>query len=346
MSILYILLLVFILGIIILIHELGHFYFAKKYGVYIYEFSIGMGPVVYSKKGKDGITYNIRAIPLGGFVAMAGEVFEDGDEDIPTEDYMCNKKWYQRVLILVAGVVNNFILAIVILFFIALCFGGTTANPVIESLDEGFPAEASGLEVGDEIVEINSHAVTSWDNAQIIMVFPDEDEIYDFTVIKADTGKKVTYELERADKEGQMVFGFSVEVVEYSGFLDSIVYGFVKFGNIVSSMFFTLYALFTGLVGVSALSGPIGMYEVVKVSAAAGFANIIYLIAFLSINVGILNILPFPAFDGGRILFLFIEKIKGSPVDQKFENICHYIGFIFLILLSIYVAFNDIIRML
>lgn len=349
MTILYIIILILILGIIIFIHELGHFFFAKKFGVFIYEFSIGMGPVIYTKKGKDGINYNVRAIPIGGFVQMAGEVYEDDDlKKIPKEKFMCNKKWYQRVIILVAGVVNNYLLAIFLLFVLALCFDVSISYPVIDSLSEEYPAYTSGLEEGDTILSINDHTVNSWDGAQIILAYEDEDNIYDFVVETTEGDIKeisITPEVVEEDGVSYNVFGISIKTEEVSGVIDSIKYAFTKFATIIESLFLTLYALFSGNIGVNALSGPIGMYEVVEVAAVAGLANIIYLLAYLSINVGILNILPFPAFDGGRVLFLLIEKIKGSPVNSNIENWFHTIGFVLLILLSIYVAFNDIIRM-
>ncbi|MFI3260450.1 MAG: RIP metalloprotease RseP [bacterium] len=346
MTILYILLLLFILGIIIFIHELGHFYFAKKYDVHIYEFSIGMGPVVYSKLGKDNIQYNLRAVPLGGFVAMAGEVYEDGTGEvkIKKEDYMCNKKWYQRFMILIAGVLNNFILAIILLFGIALFYGGSMTTSTIEYVAEESAAESAGMLAGDTITEINGKAITSWDSAQIILVMEDEDGIYDFVVDR--DGEEILISVEPNLVDDAMVFGIGLETETYTGLMDSIKYAFVKFYSIIQSMFLTLYALFAGSIGVNALAGPIGMYDVVKTSVGLGLVNVVYLLAFLSINVGILNILPFPAFDGGRLLFLLIEKIKGSPVDVKFENLCHMIGFVLLILLSLYVAFNDILRLL
>ena len=145
-------LLIFILGLIILVHEFGHFITAKKAGVHIYEFSIGMGPLIHTHKGKDGINYNIRALPIGGFVSMAGEVYEDDDtKKIKKEDFMCNKKWWQRVIILAAGVFNNFLLAILILFVMALIWGANSLEPRVGTVLEGSAAEKYGLKEGDLI---------------------------------------------------------------------------------------------------------------------------------------------------------------------------------------------------
>lgn len=340
--------LILILGIIILVHEFGHFIWAKKFGVYIYEFSIGMGPVIHTHKGRDGIDYNIRAFPIGGFVSMAGEVYED-DTKILKEKFMCNKPWYQRLIILVAGVVNNFILAIVILFFMALVNGSTTTKPLIGTILENSAVEKAGIQVGDEILKVNNIKVSSWDKFQIALYRKNKNESYNF-VVKKVNGEEKTYEIvpdKITDESGieRMQFGFGLDQTIHKGLLPSISYAFNKFNSIMSSMVFTITSLFTGNISLNALSGPVGIYGVVGDSLSAGISQIVYIIAFLSINVGFINILPFPAFDGGRVLFLIIEKIKRSPVDSKIENAFHTVGFILLILLMIYITFQDIIKL-
>lgn len=351
MFILKLLVFVFILGIIILIHELGHFMWAKIFKVHIYEFSIGMGPVLKTHKGKDGINYNLRAVPIGGFVAMAGEVYEDDDtKKIPKKSFMCNKPWYQRVIILIAGVVNNFILAIVLLFLSACIWGGIKQTTIVETVKEESPMASAGVEAGDKIVGINGHKVSSWDVAQIYLAMKDEDGVYDFEIEK-NTNKEVkTYSVtpqKITDEEGNesILFGVGIKQEKSSGLFGHIKYAFSKFQSIVNSMYLTVLGLITGKISVSALSGPVGIFEVVGQSMAAGLYYVVYITAFLSINVGVINILPFPAFDGGRVFFLIIEKIKGSPVNSKFENMCHTIGFFLLILLMLFVTVQDILRL-
>lgn len=342
-------LLILILGVIILVHEFGHFITAKKSGVHIYEFSIGMGPLLKTHKGKDGIDYNLRAFPIGGFVSMAGEVYEDDDTNkIPKDKFMCNKKWWQRVIILAAGVINNFILAIIILFIMALIWGATTLEPKIREVIKDYPAEAAGLKSGDTILAINDHNVKTWDQTQIYLVMKSKDDKYTFKIKheNGDIEEKVISPKVTKDKDGKesRAFGFKVDIKEEHGFIASLKYAFLKFESLISTMWITVVNLFTGAISLSSLSGPVGIYHVVGASISVGISQIVYLIAFLSINVGLINILPIPAFDGGRILFLIIEKIKGSPVNQKFENWCHTIFFILLILLMIYITICDIIR--
>lgn len=342
------LLLIFILGVIILIHEFGHFICAKKFGVHIYEFSIGMGPVIYTHKGKDNIDYNIRAFPIGGFVSMAGEVYEDNNK-IKKERFMCNKPWYQRLIILIAGVVNNFILAIVLLFFIALLCGATSTKPVIGTVLENSAFSKSGIEVGDEIVAINGLRASSWDRLQIALVRKNEKEAYEF-VVKKSSGEEKTYQVvpekvKNDDGTESNKFGFGIDTTKEYGFIPSVKYAFMKFGSIVSSMGLTITSLFTGKISLKALSGPVGIYQIIGDSVSVGISQVIYIIAFLSINVGFINILPFPAFDGGRVLFLIIEKIKRGPINSKIENAFHMIGFILLMLLMVYITLQDILRL-
>ncbi len=338
--------LIFILGLIILVHEFGHFITAKKSGVYIYEFSIGMGPVIHSHKGKDGIFYNIRAFPIGGFVSMAGEVYED-DGKIDKDKLLCNKKWYQRLLILAAGVINNFILAIFLLFVLSMIFGSTPIEPILGDIQEGSAAMHSGLKSGDKIVAVNGHKVHSWDEAQIYLYYKSDSGVYDFQVLRDGKTEKisVTPTIAKQDNQEMRVFGFSIAPNSEKGFLASLKYSFQKFMGFIRSMLLTLGGLFTGKLSLNALSGPVGIYQVVGESIQYGIQQLMYLTALLSINVGFINILPFPAFDGGRIFFMIIEKIKGSKINPKLENAMNNIGFILLMLLMIYITFQDILHL-
>ena len=342
---------ILVLGIIILVHELGHFFWAKRFHVHIYEFSIGMGPLIHTFKGKDGINYNLRAIPIGGFVAMAGEVYEDDEsKKIPKKAFMCNKPWYQRLLILVAGVVNNFILAIILLFVTACIWGGNIYKPIVSSVSPSSPMEEAGIVEGDTILKINGHKVTSWDVAQIYLYMKEADGVYDFEIMH-ENGNTELYHitprlvLNEATKEETPVFGVNITVYKTTTLKEHFVYAFTKFQSIVNSMLLTVYGLITTKISVNNLSGPVGIYNVIGDSLSAGIYYLLYITAFLSINVGVINILPFPAFDGGRVLFVLIEKIKGSPVNAKFENACHTIGFILLILLMLFITVQDIIRL-
>lgn len=346
-TILTILLFIFILGIIVLVHELGHFIWAKKFGTFIYEFSIGMGPVLFSKKGKDGINYNIRALPIGGFVSMAGEVYED-DKEVPKDKCLCNKPVWQRVIVMAAGVIHNFILAILLLLVGSFIWGSATLTPNVKVM-ENYPMAEAGVKNGDRIIAINNHKVNTIDEVQIVLYYKNKGDAYNFR-IKHRNGKIDDYKItpvkeKQEDGTTKKVFGIIFDQKETKGFFNKVGYAFQKFNSVIRSMWLTIIGLFGGKISVNALSGPVGIYSVVGESINYGIPYIVYLIAYLSINVGFINILPFPAFDGGRIFFLIVEKIKGSPVNQKFENTCHTIGFILLMLLVIYVTVFDIIKL-
>ncbi len=343
-----ILVLILIMGFLILIHELGHFLWAKKFGVYIYEFSIGMGPVLKTIKGKDGINYSIRAFPIGGFVQMAGEVYED-DNKIPQEKFMCNKPWWQRLIILLAGVTNNFICALVLLFLIACFFGAPSQEPIIDSVTEEFPFAEAGITAGDKIISVNDKKTKTWDKVQILLILKSKDDVYKIGIEHED-GSTDTYDItpkatKNEDGEDVKVFGVSMKSEVKKGFLPSLKYAFTKFGSLVSQMMYTIGGLFTGKLSVNSLSGPVGIYSIVGSTLKTGLANIIYLVAFLSLNLGFVNVLPFPAFDGGRVLFILIEKIIRRPIDSKIENAFHTVGFILIMLLMVYITFHDIIKL-
>lgn len=339
-----------ILGTIVLIHELGHFLFAKLFGVYVYEYSIGMGKKVYSKKPKNSETeYNIRLFPIGGFVRLAGEEGEDGDDSIPLEKKLYKKGFWQRFLIFFMGPGFNMILAFLVLFVSCLLFKGSTTTLTLDEIPTDYPAYEAGLREGDIILEIEDKKVSTWTQARLEMSTLEPGSEIEFKVRKQD-GSTETIEVspkEETLEDGSItyVYGVVSKQENYKGFIGSIKYAFVETKNIILSMGTTLKFLFTGNLGINDLSGPVGIYKVVDEQAANGVKDVLYLMAYLSINVGIMNLIPFPAFDGGHILFLLIEKIRRKPVSAKVEATITGIGFICLILLMIYVTCHDVINL-
>ena len=342
------LLFIVILGVIILVHEAGHFMWAKLRGVYVYEFALGMGPKIWGfKKGET--EYNLRAIPIGGFCQLAGEDLEDDDdEDIPEDRRLQAKKPWERFLIMVFGPMNNFILAVLLFFFIALVWGGTTMDPVITTVEKGSAAEKVGIEEGDKILEINGHKITSSDDISLFLAIADPTKKNEI-VISRDDDEVMTYKIKpkKIEENGEESYryGIGMQQERTKGIGNAFIYTFKKTKSIFKQMFITVGYLFTGGIRLSQLSGPVGIYSIVGQQRSAGLASIIYLMAFLSINVGFINLLPIPAFDGGHILFIIIEMIKGSPVKPEIENKIHTFFLILLMLLMVVITINDIIRL-
>lgn len=346
--ILTLLLFIIILGLIVLVHEGGHFIFAKLTGVHVYEFSIGMGPVLLKHIAKDKTQYSIRAIPIGGFVSLAGEEISEEERKKTKGKNLQDKTVFQRFLVMFMGVGNNFIFAFLILFLMGLIYGAPSTVPRISDVTIDDPAYLAGLEAGDIINSINGHKVKYLDDISLYLTVSDLSKPVNFEVTKK-SGEKNRYTVVPAktkdDKgEDKYILGITLKAEEEHGFGKSISYAFKEECAIFKQMFVVIGNLFTGGVKMSQLSGPVGIYSIVDQTKTIGIAALLSLTALLSVNVGVINLLPFPAFDGGRILFLVIEKIKGSPVDAKVENTIHTIGFVLIIALMLYVTWNDIFR--
>ncbi len=337
---------VLILGIIIFIHELGHFIFAKRAKIYVYEFALGMGPRIFSFKRKsDETIYSIRLFPIGGFVSMAGEEVTE-KENVPEENKFYNRPWKDRFFTIVAGVVFNFVMAWILLFLVALVNGAPGNKPIIKETLTGYPISETDLKQGDVIVKINQKRIRSIDRLMLELHVNSGKEI-EITYLSDNIEKNVKVKPVVTEEEGQEVYryGFLLEKQISKGLLSALGFAFTKSYNLIEQMALVISYLFQGVLSLDSLSGPVGIFSVVGESAQAGFISVVFLIALISINVGFINLLPLPALDGGRLWFLLIEKIKGSPLNPKIENIIHQIGFFLLIGLLIYITFNDILNL-
>lgn len=341
---------IIILGTIILVHEFGHFIFSKLFGVYVHEYSIGMGKKIWSKKPENSETeYSLRIFPIGGFCRLAGEEGEDDDDTVPEDRKLYKKTFIQRFLVFFMGPGLNFILAIVVLFILGLIFGGNISTLEIDKIPEDYPAYQSGMREGDTILSVNGEKVRTWTQTRLAIAMSEEGATIKFKLQdKAGEIKtiKVTPKKEVAEDDTvSYVYGVACKNYKVKGLIGGAKYMVAESRNIFLSMFSTLKYLFTGGVSVNDLSGPVGIYEVVDQEAEEGISNLLYLLAYLSINVGVMNLIPFPAFDGGHILFLLIEKIRRKPVPSNVEATITGIGFILLILLMIYVTYHDIFKL-
>lgn len=335
---------ILMLGIIVFIHEFGHFIFAKKAGIYVYEFSLGMGPRLFkfNRKG-DETDYSLRLLPIGGYVQMAGEEVEV-DEKIPVEKRMQSKTWIQKFLTVIAGVIFNFILAIVIFFIVGLAIGSPQSRPYINYVEDSINSEL--ISAGDKIIEFNGKKVIFTDTLLLRIQVNSGNPLRLKLEEESGNIKEVTLNPIEINDDGEISYKYGIGLGNetQTGVIAAVKYAFVKFVSLISQMVLVIGYLFTGKLGLSSLSGPVGIFNVVGESAAAGFINLLYLTGFISLNVGFMNLLPIPALDGGRILFLLIEKIKGREIDVRVENVIHTVGFALLMLLMVVITFNDIVR--
>jgi len=343
------LILIVILGIIIFGHEFGHFIVAKKCGVYVDEFALGMGPVLWKYKPKNSeTTYTLRAFPVGGFVSMAEE--SSPELKLKKSQILENKNTFQKLAVLLMGIVMNFVLAIVLFFISGLFFGKPVSSTEIGAIVDKSPAYTEGLEVGDKILEINGVKTYNWDDIILEISAKKLQAIYEFKVLKAD-GKTQVYNIvpkvEQTKDGEKRSFGVGSSPVKYEkGFVKAVEYGFEGFASNINTIFKIIGSLFTGKVSIDNLSGPIGIFSIIDNLKSQGLQALIYITAYLSINVGVINLIPIPVFDGGRVLLVIIETFTRKRTNIKVENILNYSGFGLMILLMIYVAFNDIIRLI
>lgn len=324
---------IIIFCLLIFVHELGHFIVAKACGVKVNEFAIGMGPAIF-KKQKGETLYAVRLFPIGGFCAMEGE-----DEDSEDDRAFNNKPAWQRALVLTAGSFMNLLTAVVLMIIIAFVMGQATTT-VNEVLDDS-PAYRAGMVSGDRIVEVDGTAVDEW-NDVITCIGESSRDTADIVVERDGVQKNLTAALEYDKESGRNKIGITPEMKH--SVAGSVGSGMKNTWNMTVMMYKVIKQLFTGDVSVSELSGPVGIVYAVNQSAKAGVIYVVYLASLLSLNLAIMNMLPFPALDGGRLLFLLIRKITGKRITDAIEGKIHFIGIILLMVLMVYVTWNDIVK--
>lgn len=325
---------IFVFMLVIVVHEFGHFITAKMVGIKVHEFSIGMGPKLFHKKGEE-TDYYLRAFPIGGYVRMEGE---DESSDDPRS---FNKKpAWARILVVAAGAIMNFILAIVVFTIVAYNTG--TPTTVIDEVIKDSPAYEVGIKTGDKIIRINNIETKNWKS--IVKEISNSDSKKDMNITVIRNSKNVDFVLRpKYDEESKKVIIGIVPKSEKS-FISSVKNGFETTGTVLGLMFQFLRMLFRGQVKSDDLSGPIGVIYTVGEAAKYGFINVLYLLGFISVNLGFFNLLPIPALDGSRILFLLIELFRGKPMNPEKEGFVHFIGFVLLLALMVFVTYSDIVR--
>ncbi|MDD2217285.1 MAG: RIP metalloprotease RseP [Eubacteriales bacterium] len=324
---------ILIFCVLIFVHEAGHFIAAKLCGVKVNEFALGMGPALI-KKQKEETLYSLRAFPIGGFCAMEGEDEEYGDPRA-----FNNKKAWQKSIILIAGSLMNLILAVAILAGVALYMG--TPVPVVSEFMEGSPAQKAGIEIGDTVAAVDGQKVYEWEDLNRL-IGESTGETLAVTVVGKSGAEKTVITNVLVDETGRRLIGFIPE--RSHNVMAATIDGVKATGNMTVSMVDILRQLFTGDVPVSDLSGPVGIVAIVNDTAPMGFVYIAYIAALISLNLAIINMLPFPALDGGRLVFIAIRKVTGKAITDEIEARVHFAGIMLLFGLMIYVTWNDILK--
>lgn len=324
---------IIIFCLLIFVHEFGHFIVAKLCGVKVNEFAIGMGPALF-KKRKGETLYAVRAFPIGGYCAMEGE-----DEESEDERAFNNKPAWQRALVLIAGSFMNLLTAVLLLIIISAWIGQPTTT--VDKVAEGSPAYEAGLLSNDKIVAVDGRQVSQWSDI-INYMGKSQEETAELTIIRDGSQMTVVSRLEYDKEAGRNKIGITATSEHNPG--TAVVSGVKNTWNMTVMMYSVLKQLFTGDVSIKELSGPVGIVYAVNDSAKSGVVYVVYLAALLSLNLAIINMLPLPALDGGRLLFLIIRRITGKRVTDEMEGKIHFIGIVLLLLLMVYVTWNDIIK--
>ncbi|KGA82836.1 zinc metalloprotease [Lysinibacillus fusiformis] len=410
---------ILIFGLLVFFHELGHFLFAKRAGILVREFAIGMGPKIYGRTHGETM-YTVRLLPIGGYVRMAGEdmdgtelqpgyriglvvnednvvkkiIFNQNNKQLPDllfleveradlekdlfvegydeeerlvryqvardcvlvengrelviapHDRQFNSKTVsQRAMTIFAGPFFNFILAFVIYLVIGLIHGVPTYEPVISEVVENNPAAEAGMLAGDRVTAIDGQAVEKWqDLAAIIQDHPNEEIMVTVDRDGQSINLNMTVKEVQQDGEKYGQIGVLYDSPREFNPLKAVVYGAQETYNMTVKIFELLGMLITGKFTIDALSGPVGIYKATEQVAQYGIMNLMNWAAMLSINLGIMNLLPLPALDGGRLLFFGFEALRGKPIDRQKEGIVHFVGIVLLMILMVVVTWNDIQR--
>lgn len=334
---------ILVFSLLILFHELGHFSLAKLNGIRVNEFSLGLGPTIVGfTKGET--KYSLKLLPFGGACMMEGE-----DENSDDDRAFNKKSVWARISVVAAGPIFNFIMAFL---FSAVVLGAAGVDkPVLSDVIEGYAAEEAGLQSGDTLVELGGKNIHFYREVSVYSTFHEGEPVE--IVYERDGQEYETTLVPKYDEElGRYLYGFiSAGAREKVGFVETLGYAFCEVGYYIDTTIQSLKLMFTGGVTVNDLSGPVGivqnMGEVYEESVQNdgyfyAFLNMMSWAIMLSANLGVMNLLPIPALDGGRLVFLAVEAIRGKPISPEKEGMVHMIGIILLFILMFVVMFNDI----
>ena len=329
---------ILIFCVLIFIHEFGHFITAKICKMTVHEFAIGMGPKLFGF-GKKTTRYSLRAFPLGGYVALEGE---NGDSNDPNA--FCNNSAIKRFFVLVAGAFMNILLGFLI-FTVIFSTSDVTSN-ITGEIASGSPFKKAGILEGDEIVYMEgenfSTSVHTYGDISLFM-YKNGGETFEITVER--NGKEITKTITpMKNEDGSYMLGF-VPTAMKKDFWSVLSGAFWECIYVIKSVFLSLWWLITGVVPASEMSGPVGIVTEIGRQAQYGWRNVLHLAGFISVNLGVMNLLPIPALDGGRIMFLAVEKIRRKKMKPETEGMINFMFFALLIVLMLIITFSDITKL-
>lgn len=329
---------ILIFCLLIVVHEFGHFISAKLCGVKVNEFALGMGPTLLKKQGKETL-YVLKAFPIGGYCAMEGE-----DESSEDPKAFNNKSAWQKAIIVVAGSLMNFLLAILIISIMNFMVGEPTTT--IKTVVSGSPAQEAGLKKGDTILKLEDFKTNDFETLNTLIIHSGGEEIS--LLVRDEIGRERTITVDpELSGDGSSHIGIEPTMSHsFMTFLKSFPRGVMGAFNMTGKMYGALGKLFTGQVSLREVSGPVGIVKVIGESASLGFLYILNITALISLNLAIVNMLPFPALDGGRLLFLIVRKIFPKRISDKIEGKIHMIGLLVLFGLMILITFSDIAKLI
>ena len=321
--------------LVILIHEFGHFIVAKMNGVSVLEFSIGMGPKLFQKES-NGTLYSLRLLPVGGYCQLEGE-----DEENDSPNSLNNQSPFVRLKVILAGAIMNFILAFILLI---LLMSVSRVSTEVSGVIKDSPAYSSGIQTGDQIVSINGENVS--DGEELLKSIKESKGELNIGVIRDSQSKniKVTPRLENNIRKIGVNFQEEYNIRNFS-IVKGFKKGLITFLNLTGMLYKFLGMLITGQLGLGGVSGPVGVVKEIGNAAKTGVANLIFLLAYININLGVFNLLPIPALDGGRAIFILIEMIFGKKISQEKEGYIHMVGLILLLALIAIVTIKDVIKL-
>lgn len=333
-----ILLAVVLFLLLIVFHEFGHFIVAKKSGIKVNEFAVGMGPLIYSKE-KGETKYSFRLVPIGGYCAMEGE--EDESNDPRSFD---NAPAFKRFLTILAGPVANLIIAVLV-FTIVGGISGVVTTEVSDFIEDS-PAKIAGIEKGDEISKLNGKEISDFTEISKVVndFYKDKDFEKEINVEVKRDGDVLDFEF-KPKVEAENAYIGIIPARRKPGVFEAIGLGFKETGRNIKMIFTVLGRLFTGKLALGALSGPVGVLKELGNQAQSGLANLLYFLAYISVNLAVLNLLPIPALDGSKLLTSAIEMITGKKINKKLEERITMVGFFILLGLILVVSIKDIINL-